>query len=93
MSGLVDTCPLSALGVTLETLELSGGSDRAVGLEDHLRCQGSCGEMLHSPRGGDLQIQRAPGPCRDRAGNLQEHLNTWDKRLPAHGWQRWLFPV
>lgn len=54
MSGLVDTCPLSALGVTLETLELSGGSDRAVGLEDHLRCQGSCGEMLHSPRGGDL---------------------------------------
>lgn len=62
MSGLVDTCPPAAPGVTSGTLELSGGSDHAVGLEDHLQCEGSCGEMLHSPWGGDLEIQRAPGP-------------------------------
>lgn len=88
MSGLVDTCPPAALGVTFETLELSGGSDHAVGLGDHLGCEGSCGEMLHSPRGGDLEIQRAPGLYGARAGSLQEHLNTWDKHLPDHGWQR-----
>lgn len=57
MSGLLDTCPPAALGVTFETLELSGGSEHAVGFGDHLRCQGSCGEMLHSPRGGDLRYR------------------------------------
>lgn len=82
MSKLVDTCPPAALGLTFMTSELSEGSDHAVGLEDHLRCDMSCVAILHSSRRGDLEIQStqgAPGPYRTGAGNLYEHLNTWDK--------------
>ena len=82
MSKLVDTCPPTALGLTFKTLELSEGSDHAVGLEDHLRCDVSCVAILHSSRRGDLQIQptkRAPGTYTSRAGNLCEHPNTQNK--------------
>lgn len=82
MSKLVDTCPPAALGLTFKTSELSEGSDHAVGLEDHLRCDVSCVAILHSSRRGDLEIQStqgAPGPYRTGAGNLYEHLNTRDK--------------
>lgn len=82
MSKLVDTCPPAALGLTFKTSELSEGSVHAVGLEDHLRCDVSCVAILHSSRGGDLEIQSTqgpPGPYRTRAGNLYEHLNNWDK--------------
>lgn len=48
MSKLVDTCPPAALGLTFKTSELSEGSDHAVGLEDHLRCDVSCVAILHS---------------------------------------------
>lgn len=81
MSKLVDTCPPAALGLTFKTSELSEGSDHAVGLEDHLRCDVSCVAILHSSGGRDLEIestQEAPGPYRSRAGNLHEHLNTQD---------------
>lgn len=57
MSGLVDTCPPAALGVTFGTLELSGGSDHAVGLETTYGERGAVGRCCPAQRGGDLQIQ------------------------------------
>lgn len=59
MSKLVDTCPITALGLTFQTPELSEGSDHAVGLEDHLWCDVSCAAILSSSGRQDLEIQSA----------------------------------
>lgn len=90
MSKLVDTCPLTALGLTFQTPELSEGSDHAVGLEDHLWCDMSCAAILSSSGRQDLEIQSAQ---RSRDGDLYEHLNTLEKWFSAYREQRCFVPV